>query len=276
MENYGKEQVYFSSLLAEKFPEIHQKICKILNKHQVAVKEIKNTKDIWCRDYMPVPIKNNKYCWFNYSPSYLKCYEHLISKQQDITLPKYMETQFSDIRLDGGNVIRYKNKAMISDRVYLENPSIANNTLHQKLETLLKADVLIVPAIRSDMTGHTDGMVRFLDNHTIITNCLKHEYKYWQKAMLKACKNHHVELIEIPNKPIKNITWNGARGCYLNYLELNKVIIQPVFNETSDEQVIYTMKDLFPGKIIEPICMNAIADLGGLINCISWNINTSA
>ena len=48
--------VYFSSLLPEKCPILNAHITEELQKWGIAYGYLTGTKDIWCRDYMPVQI----------------------------------------------------------------------------------------------------------------------------------------------------------------------------------------------------------------------------
>ena len=70
---------------------------------------------------------------------------------------------YSDINLDDGNVVfsPSKAKAVITDRVFSENPEYDKNTLLLELENLLEAEIIIIPSLESDMTGHADTMVHF-------------------------------------------------------------------------------------------------------------------
>lgn len=44
----------------------------VLHKSNVKYAFLKGTKDIWCRDYMPVQTESGKFIQFKYNPSYLK------------------------------------------------------------------------------------------------------------------------------------------------------------------------------------------------------------
>lgn len=65
-----------------------------------------------------------------------------------------------------------KKRVIISNRVFLEKPDCDIAELVRELTRLLEAEVIIIPSLKSDMTGHADGMVRFLDEHTAIGNCV--------------------------------------------------------------------------------------------------------
>ena len=143
-------------------------------------------RDIWARDYMPIKTKSGKYVSFRYEPSYLADDLQLRTnfKTDIATNFKVDNLVYADINLDGGNVVfsPSKEKVIISNRVFSENPEYDKNTLLLELEKLLEASVLIIPSLKSDMTGHADGMVRFVDENTVVTNAPLSPYGFETKV----------------------------------------------------------------------------------------------
>lgn len=80
--------VYVSSILKEKFPKAANELFSVLRKYNVTVKELTHTKDIWCRDYMPVQNSHGELIQFNYDPSYLKGEKS--GKNQEAMFTKYV------------------------------------------------------------------------------------------------------------------------------------------------------------------------------------------
>ena len=117
------QTVYMSELLMSKYPETCKNLIAILEKHNVKYRLLKGTKDIWCRDYMPVQTKSGKLVQFRYEPSYLKGLEwdSVRSDVHEICKTNGIKPIFSDINLDGGNVLICEGRARISDRVFSEN-----------------------------------------------------------------------------------------------------------------------------------------------------------
>ena len=123
------------------------------------------------------------------------------------------------------------------------------------------------------MTGHADGMVRFINRNTILGNKLADEYKYWRDGMQKVLEQYGLKYIDVPfflPKDPKHPL--SAIGVYVNYLEVNNLIILPVFGRDEDEQVISIIKSVFPDRKIETIDYNDVAKEGGLLNCTTWVI----
>ena len=69
--DYGCNAVYFSEWLKKDYPDIFIGLARILNKHNIAYDVIPNTKDVWCRDYMPLQLDKERYLCYEYKPDYL-------------------------------------------------------------------------------------------------------------------------------------------------------------------------------------------------------------
>lgn len=228
-------------------------------------------KDIWARDYMPVKTKSDKYISFRYEPGYLKGYETQRTDYRKDLAPHFeLPVTYSNINLDGGNVVfsPSKKKAVITDRVFSENPAYDKNTLLTELENLLEAEIVIIPSLKSDMTGHADGVVRFIDEDTAIGNAspFKTGYEYRVKTALK---ERGISVIDFP---YFDSGYKSAVGSYLNFLETDKHIFLPIFGSVQDETALKCAREIFNKKII-PVNINGIAEEGGGLNCISWEKN---
>lgn len=262
--------LYFSSQLnIQEYKPAADRMFAALDLFNIKYKLLNNTNDIWLRDYMPVKTKSGKYLSFRYEPSYLANNPQLRTNFKTDIAPSFKVDNlvYTDINLDGGNVVfsPSKEKVIISDRVYSENPSWHKAELTAKLEKLLEANVIIIPSLKSDMTGHTDGMVRFVNENTVVTNAPLSSFGFETKVK-KALQNHGIEMLDFP---YFDSNGNSAIGCYLNFLETEQTIFLPVFSVDTDNKAVQTAKHIFHKAII-PVNINEIAADGGLLNCISW------
>lgn len=270
--------VYMSELLKERFPETCDNLIKILEKHSVNYAFLKGTNDIWCRDYMPVQTPSGKLIQFKYDPSYLKGNPQWEASRSDVKKVddlNNIKAEFSDINLDGGNVLIRDDRAILSDRIFSENPNYDKEALVKELSQLLECEIIIIPALKSkeeDFTGHADGMVRFVDRNTIVGNNRSQEYKYWQVGMKNVLDTYHLSYIDIPciigKKDPKHP--DSAIGVYVNYLEVNNLIVVPEFGVKEDREAVAILQKAFPNKQIETINYNDVALEGGLLNCTTW------
>ncbi len=229
------------------------------------------SKDIWARDYMPIKTKSGKYISFRYEPNYLAGDPQLRTNFKADIAPYFaLPVTYSNINLDGGNVVfsPSKTKAVITDRVFSENPEYDKNTLLIELEKFLEAEIIIIPSLKSDMTGHADGVVRFVNENTVLGNASPYKNGYEQKVK-RALKKHGISVVDFPYFDSEGIS---AVGSYLNFLETEKHIFLPVFDNVQDETAVRLANEIFDKKIIT-VNINGIAKEGGVLNCISWEMN---
>ena len=270
--------VYLSGLLPKKHHVICENLIKTLEKHNVKYSFIEGTKDIWCRDYMPIQTHNGKLIQFRYEPSYLKGkkeYEDSRSDVDEICEKNHLDVEKSNINLDGGNVLMCDRRAILSDRIYSENPNMPREELRKELAKLLDCEIIVIPSLNKtvDFTGHADGMVRFVNRNTVLG--IKYDDKYkkdWWKNTQKILEANNITFIEVPffeDEPDPEYP-DSAIGVYVNYLEVNDLIVLPVFGREEDNQMINILQQQFPNKTIEKINYNAIAKEGGLLNCTTW------
>lgn len=241
-----------------------------LASQQIPYRFLTGTKDIWLRDFMPVQLRDGTFVSFHYDPGYLQNTPALITDFERDVAPQFsLPVTRSCINLDGGNVVfsPSRERVIISDRVLLENPSYTPRELVEDLEELLMARVILIPSLPSDMTGHADGMVRFVDENTVIGNCVPS--KYGLEAHIKrVLRSHHIRVIDFPYFYSPK---DSAVGCYLNFLETDNHIFLPVFGDSLDQEAVDQAQAIF-SKSVVPVCINEIAAQGGALNCISWEL----
>jgi len=134
------DTVYFSEILLtdKRFTKTCNALTELLEKHSIKYDFLKATKDIWCRDYMSIQIEKGKFVQFRYEPSYLKNDLELQSDPKEVCKANNIRPQFSKINLDGGNVVNWSDRAIITDRVFDENPEYSSKTkLISDIEKLL-------------------------------------------------------------------------------------------------------------------------------------------
>ncbi len=265
--------LYFSSLLKTnpKYSLAAKNLFSALSDSGEEFALFDGARDIWARDYMPVKTKSGQYISFRYEPSYLADDPQLRTDFKADIAPHFaLPVTYSDINLDGGNVVfsPSRAKAVITDRVFSENPEYDKNSLLSELEKLLEAEIAIIPSLKSDMTGHADGVVRFVNENTVIGNTSPYKNGYEQKVK-RALEKCGISVLDFPYFDSKGIS---AVGSYLNFLETEKRIFLPVFGDAQDETAVKRAEEVFDKKII-PVNINGIAEEGGGLNCISWEKN---
>lgn len=263
--------IYFSSILQNStYKPAADRLFAALATSGVESQLLSGTLDIWLRDFMPVQIRDDGFVSFRYEPSYLENEPELKTNfRNDLSSKFPFSVTYSDINLDGGNVVfsPSKEKAIISDRILTENPNYTQAELIKILEQQLKAQVILIPSLKkkNDMTGHADGMVRFVDENTVIGNCVPSKNGLEQRIK-SALQKYGIGVIDFPYFSSSN---DSAVGCYLNFLETERHIFLPVFDNAMDDKAIAAAEEIFSKKIV-PVNINEIAKEGGVLNCISW------
>lgn len=257
-----------SGLLSYIYPSDTANLTAALDTHNIPYRFLPNTKDIWVRDFMPVRTRSGKLVSFRYEPSYLRdCPALRTDFRRDIAPQLALTPVYADINLDGGNVVFSPSGArvLISDRFFSENPEYPSAALVHELSELLEAEVLIIPSLKSDMTGHADGMARFLDDRTVLCNRPLSSCGFEQKVK-RSVQDCGLDAVDFPFVPTGGVS---AVGCYLNYLETERVVFLPVFGIEQDAEAETSARQIFSKEIV-PVNIREIAQQGGCLNCISW------
>lgn len=272
--------VFHSELLRKRFANTHATIGKSLAENGIAYIEIPQTKDIWCRDYMPVMAADGRLVQFVYWPRYLQA-----KKYKNIITPPTCYAGFdfgrrveeSVVILDGGNIQLCGRSGIVTERVFEDNYWYDRTALIAKLrETLNLERLIVIPVEPGDETGHSDGVVRFIDESAVLLNDYSSlDYlKNYDLKIRAILKEYHLEIIPFPYVPTDNQTSEGmpsAEGVYINFLRTERTVLLPVFNEKLDDIAFKTLNHVLANHLVVPIdCRELARQGGGIINCVSW------
>ncbi|HET6558351.1 MAG TPA: agmatine deiminase family protein, partial [Prolixibacteraceae bacterium] len=159
--------------------DVYDGLVEFLGKRLVKLPN--QSANIWCRDYMPIKLAPGKYVQFKYFPSYMGTMKKYKGKYPDLTeLYDKLELtcESSHIILDGGAIEVFGKKAIVSDRVFRDNPTLKEDDVYNEIVDKLNLEQLIVvPQYPYDFTGHVDGMVRFIDDRRVVVNDLDEELR---------------------------------------------------------------------------------------------------
>lgn len=251
-----------------------------LDRHHIPYGFIEGTRDIWCRDYMPIQNSESDFVQFTYFPDYLISPKYIST----LTLPAEVVTTIdinrinTDLIIDGGNIVRSKSSIVVTDKVFKENKTLREGEVIAQLKQLLKVDnVYVIPKQPDDYTGHADGMVRFVDDYTLAVIDYSYQNAVWRKKMDAALIKTGLKIVSFPNYVSKERNADGdftAIGNYINFARVGNKILFPLFG-LAGERDIQAMEDtmaLYPTCEIIPINGLDFAEEGGVLNCITWNI----
>lgn len=265
--------LYLADTLPEFYPEFFKRFKQILEQSNTPFEFIPKTKDVWAVDYMPIQTDDEQFVQFEYNPSYLKGMPQYRSDVDTICESLSLRTTKCPIILDGGNVIHSKEKVIITERIIRDNPHFTKKKLISLLYEFLKVDnIYFIPELPDDFTGHADGMIRFFDEHTLLVNDFKDESISFQKDFENAVRKMNIDWITVPRNILSNKNLMQANGEYINYLHMKNFVFIPVYNLPEDDLAFNLFDKHFTHYNIIPIDCNEIANDGGVLNCISWNI----
>lgn len=267
--------LYLADTLSKSYSTFYNRFEKTLKECNIEFDFLPNTKDVWAVDFMPIQVELDKFIQFVYNPSYLKNKTALktISNTEQICDAIGIKTIKTNIILDGGNVVKTTNKVFMTERVFKDNPTYERKKLISELHELLQIEKLyLLPEQPDDFTGHSDGMIRFIDENTVIVNDYSKEKKEFYSAFEIAVHNTGLECIKIPYNVYNNNSKDDASGDYINYLQMENLVVIPTFNFKEDEIVVRQFEELLKGQRIVTVESNVIANEGGVLNCITWNI----
>lgn len=287
--NAWTDFVYISDKLKEFYPGTYKRLVKLFDKMEIEWAEVKGTKDIWIRDYMPIQIAEDRFLVYKYDPDYLKqtgkkylTNSHTIYKK---VLDHYY-WQDINITLDGGNVVSASAyygsmNRILTDKVFSENGKEPYDPdFCEYLRKALHSDIIILPwtcddskDANADVYGHADGMVRWTGNDNILMSNIRDFNPEEADEIINRLEEAGFcvteMLFDVPN-PNKDYNW-----AYINYLEVGNKIIVPTFGIPEDKQALTYIRELNPGSIVQGFRMREIAKNGGALHCITWNIKKS-
>jgi agmatine deiminase len=241
------------------------------------------TNDIWLRDFMPIQVGPDQFVQFSLTKDYY--YQNDRHKWTnpapickslgiDPLIPIY---NGHPIYLDGGNVIRGYGRAIITEKVFSDNRIPREDLTHILTEVLQVNQVVVIPVEPGDDTGHADGMVRFVNERTVVANDYSgiEVSKRFKDRLYGVLGDSGLDVLPVPYHPV-NMRVGGlwvALGCYINFLEVDKKIFMPTFdNKLEDDIALARFEEIFGSGNVIPVPSKEVAMGGGVLNCLTWEI----
>ncbi|MEM7348347.1 MAG: agmatine deiminase family protein [Chloroflexota bacterium] len=233
--------------------------------------------DIWIRDFAPIRTRAGNF-QFRYTPQYL-----------DRDESDWVETEFKrwfdetglsvksiPLILDGGN-FNYNgyDRAITTERLLVDNPDYTRQEILSILkETLGLSHIALLPEVPGDVTGHSDGMVKWLDRHCVAVSSYPEPLRTQVMRALKAGLGNDITLIEFPYVPEEEMHvdgWPSAKGVYVNALTTPYAIYIPHFGLAEDVMAT-NLYQQYATKPVIPVKVGKEVDLGGTVRCLTWAV----
>ena len=257
--DYQTNKVYLAEGI-KGYPKVAENLLYALYKEGVETEYLphsKSKKHVWARDYMPDYLRG--------APDYIPQY-HSICRNLKLNCRKAMFV------IDGGNVVKFDDCALMTDKVLIENKVKDADSFRWDLERVFGCRVHFIPWDRYEMFGHADGMVRAIgDRHVLLNNYIDFDKDFWKRQ--REClisKGFEVEELHYDMPRPSKYSW-----AYLNFLQVNNRIFVPGLGLDEDGKAVEQIQGYYPHHkvILVPNCQELVRD-GGALNCVTWNIKT--
>lgn len=265
--------VFFSDLLSKKCPVLFQSITAALKEHNITYGLLDNTKDIWCRDYMPIHTDDGHLIYYRYNPDYLQTpyYKRSITDIYSIELlnhhfGKYVK--YLDLTIDGGNVVICGDKVVMTEKVFAENKDKSPDEVRQLLKEAFLRDIIFLPWDKKEYLGHSDGVIHYIGyNKVLLTNYDDFSPYFYRKYRKILDSAFDVIPLKYKRSVIHRHSW-----AYINFLKVDNLVLVPQLGIPEDEQAIQQISAAMPKYEVVGIPSLEAVRKGGALNCISWDI----
>ena len=282
-------EVYLSPWLNDKkegHPEFYQRLTNLLKECGIEHIELKCTRDYWVRDYMPIQLSENEFLKYQYYPDYLMKSnnpEDAETRTECTNVLRGMgiSCRSTNLIIDGGNMVLCGPYIVMTDKVFTENGKEKDDEMFKaELESELGHPVIIIPwkmhgdfnARDTDKYGHSDGFVKWCGGNRILMGNHGDQYPEEAAAIRRILEEYGfvVKEMRFADKvisPRSDLNW-----AYINFLQVGNKILMPIFNIKEDAIAWQYIHEAFPDCEIYQIEMAGVAEEGGALHCISWNI----
>lgn len=275
--------VYFADTLRTLRTDVYNRLTKLMSDIGIEVRLLNGTKDIWCRDYMPIQVDRSLFVKFHYAPDYMWSilkYKNDITDSSDICKSLGIKYKETDLIIDGGNIVLCGDKVVMTDKVFTENRyKKGDQHLLDKLSELFEHEVITIPWTSpeacdpdsdKDVFGHADGFIKYAGGHHILMSNLREQSPRQADAIREVLESNGYSVTELSfDVASPNIDYNWA---YINFLQVGNHSILPSFGIDEDLQAASQVHQAFPSCTLHPFRCRDLANLGGALQCITWNI----
>jgi len=177
--------------------------------------------------------------------------------------------------LCGGNfMVNSYNTLFTTNRLYGNNPLVAQSSINNDLLTYMGIDnIITVKAQHDDYWGHIDMQIKLLDDTTFVIasvdigsgpnyDSLEYNFNLLSNLISPSGNPYRIERLPMASN------WKT----YANSLILNNIVIVPTYNDVKDSLALGIYQQLLPNKQIVGLNCNSIIGWEGAVHCITMQI----
>ena len=196
---------------------------------------------------------------------------------KEIALYYGMEIESYPLILEGGALEFSGDGVILTTEECLLNKNRNKDITKEQIELVLKAAfnieeiIWLKNGLVNDHTdGHVDNVARFIGPRKVLVCKQKNNeniniLKTWRHFK----EGSKLEIVEIPLPETSNIKLKDLPCSYANFIFVNGGIIVPIYNCRTDDVVLKTFQELFPGRKVIGIDCSLLIQEGGGIHCMT-------
>ena len=169
--------------------------------------------------------------------------------------------------LDGGNIVdNYAGRIVTTER-FLEDNNLSKEEGKEVLKRLLDADEVAILPPDEDILAHSDGMVMFVEDDTIVVNRYDEPLRTEILGELRAAFPG-IKIVEV------EADWDedgSACGINVNATVTANYIYMPHFGNKASDDALKTIR-AHTIKTVIPVPANNVCKLGGSVRCLTWQL----
>lgn len=271
-------RVFFSALLEDRCPIAFQGLTTVLDRYGVPWSLLEGTSDIWCRDYMPLQVRPDRFAEYDYRPDYLlrsARYRATLTDGNAICerLGCSCDGALRPLILDGGNVVKADGRVIMTGKIFEENPGDDLALLIGRIQDALDARMVVLPWDSNEEFGHADGICRHVGGDSVLMT----NYADFDPDMARRFR----KILSANFREVAELSFGTHRAhkyswAYINWLQTEQVLILPEFGIPEDERAFEQISRLMPAYAgrIEMVDARDLVIHGGCFNCCSWTIRS--
>lgn len=271
--------VFISKCLKKESPSFFSNLTELMDEMGIRWSLLESTRDIWARDYMPIQLSENEFLKYKYAPDYLRGDDEHTTDCADVCKALDINYRETELIIDGGNIVPCGDYFVMTNKVFTENGKRINDMQFKLLlEKELGRHIIVIPwhligdanDPNTDVYGHSDGFVKWCGGNKVLMSNHRDTDAREAAAIRRILESYGFEVTEMlfdVENPNPDLNW-----AYINFLQVGNKIIMPSFGIDEDNQALEYVKTAFPYGYVRQIRMRDIAEMGGALHCITWNI----
>jgi agmatine/peptidylarginine deiminase len=174
-------------------------------------------------------------------------------------------------------VVTAENRVILTTKIYRENPRYERFQLWLKLSELFQVDrCLVIPREGGDKIGHSDGVVRFLNEDMVVVNDYSRVDPAYGKRLRGVLAKEGLRIEKLPHFR-EDWVEDGipsAVGNYVNFLRIGNLIVVPAYGTRQDDRACRILERLCPRAAVVPLLCKDLARAGGVLNCVVYTVDS--